>query len=174
MSLDEERPPILRLSWPLVGSFVAVELLFTAAIVAAIFLFCVRNDGRASETDHVEKAVKDLLMKQNDDWNKGDLDKFMEGYWKDVGLTFYSGNTITKGWKATLDRYRQRYQAEGKEMGKLTFSDLIVDVFDPNRAMARGRWKLTMKDGSTPNGLFTLLLRRIDGQWRVVHDHTSN
>jgi ketosteroid isomerase-like protein len=173
MSNSEDRPPILRLTWPLVSAFLFAELLFTATIIGATFLLCVRNDGRASEPDSAERAVNDLLGKQVEDWNKGDLDRFMDGYWKDDGLTFYSGATITKGWQATLDRYRKRYKSEGKEMGGLVFSEVTVESLDAGRALARGRWRLTLKDGSAPNGLFTLILRRMDGHWRIVHDHTS-
>jgi ketosteroid isomerase-like protein len=169
---SEDRPPILRLTWPLVSAFLFAELLFTGAIIGAMFLFCVHGDGRASEPDTSEAAIKNLLAQQVQDWNKGDLDRFMTGYWKDDGLTFFSGATVTIGWQATLDRYRKRYKSEGKEMGVLAFSELTVESIDADRALARGRWKLTLKDG-TPNGLFTLILRRIDGHWRIVHDHTS-
>jgi beta-aspartyl-peptidase (threonine type) len=148
-------------------------LLFTAVVIAVTFFFCVHNHGQAAEPNKVEAAVKDLLANQVAAWNRGDLDEFMVGYWKDEGLTFYSGATITKGWQATLDRYRKRYKSEGKEMGTLFFSDVVVESLDESRALARGRWKLTLKDGKTPNGLFTLILRRIDGQMRIVHDHTS-
>jgi beta-aspartyl-peptidase (threonine type) len=173
MSQSEDRPPILRLTWSLVGTFLFAELLFTAVVIGATILLCVRHDGRASEPDSAERAVRELLARQVEDWNKGDLDRFMDGYWKDDRLTFYSGATVTKGWQATLDRYRKRYKSEGKEMGTLVFSELSVEPFDAGHAVARGRWRLTLKDGTTPNGLFTLIFRRIDGQWRIVHDHTS-
>jgi beta-aspartyl-peptidase (threonine type) len=97
----------------------------------------------------------------------------MAGYWKDDKLTFFSGDNITRGWQATLDRYRKRYQSEGREMGKLEFRGVEVDMLAGDAAVARGRWHLTMKDGRTPNGLFTLVLRRMNGDWRIIHDHTS-
>ena|SRR5437899_2500466 len=97
----------------------------------------------------------------------------MAGYWSSSALVFQSGATVTRGWQATRDRYRQRYQAEGREMGRLGFDELEVLAWCPDSALVRGRWRLVMKDGSQPNGLFTLLLRHIDGEWKIVHDHTS-
>ena len=118
-------------------------------------------------------AVRAVLDQQVEAWNRGDLEAFMSGYWNSPDLVFQSGSTLTRGWQATRERYRRRYQAEGKEMGRLRFENLDVQPLSPDAAFIRGRWHLTMKDGSEPGGLFTLLARRIDGQWKIVHDHTS-
>jgi beta-aspartyl-peptidase (threonine type) len=118
-------------------------------------------------------AVKAVLDRQVKAWNRGDLEGFMTKYWNSPDLVFQSGADRTRGWQATLDRYRRKYQGEGKEMGRLRFDDLDVQALGPDAAFARGRWHLVMKDGSEPNGLFTLLLRRIRGEWKIVHDHTS-
>jgi uncharacterized protein (TIGR02246 family) len=119
-------------------------------------------------------AVRALLDAQVEAWNRGDLEGFMAGYWRSPELVFCSGATVTKGWDATLERYRKRYQAEGREMGRLGFDAVEVLPFGPDAAAARGAFRLRMKDGSEPHGLFTLLLRRVDGAWRIVHDHTSS
>ena len=119
-----------------------------------------------------EDAIRAVLTDQEGAWNRGDLNGFMKGYWKSDQLRFYSGGTVTSGWQATLDRYRKRYQAEGKEMGKLTFTDLEVEVLGPDAAMARGRWKLKLSK-ENPEGLFTLVLKKFPDGWKIVHDHTS-
>ena len=106
-------------------------------------------------------------------WNKKDLAGYMGGYWHDDRLTFFSGGTVTHGWKDTLARYQQRYQGEGKEMGTLGFQELTVEPLGKAAAFARGRWKLTMSDGKTLEGLFTLLLKKFSDGWRIVHDHSS-
>jgi len=117
-------------------------------------------------------AIRALLDNQVAAWNRGDLEGYMAGYWKSPDLEFFSGSTITRGWQPTLERYRSRYQSGGHEMGTLTFSELKIDVAGPNAAIASGRWALRMKDGS-PNGLFTVMLRRLPEGWRIVHDHSS-
>jgi beta-aspartyl-peptidase (threonine type) len=114
-----------------------------------------------------------LLDAQVAAWNRGDLEGYMAGYWHSPELEFFSGSTVTRGWQPTLERYRKRYQSEGREMGTLTFSELNIDVLNENTAFVTGRWQLTMKKGESPNGLFTLLLRRFGDGWKVVHDHSS-
>ncbi len=119
------------------------------------------------------RAVRQLLDAQVAAWNRGDLEGFMRGYWRSDSLSFYSGGSVTHGWQTTLDRYRRRYQGEGREMGTLVFD--IHEVALPARGLAvvRGGWSLALRE-SRPAGLFTLLLRWFpDDGWKVVHDHTS-
>jgi beta-aspartyl-peptidase (threonine type) len=117
--------------------------------------------------------VRALLDAQVSAWNRGDLEAFMAGYWRSPELVFCSGATVTKGWDATLERYRKRYQAEGREMGRLTFDAVDVMALGEDAAFARGAYRLRLRDGSEPNGLFTLVLRRFPDGFRIVHDHTS-
>jgi uncharacterized protein (TIGR02246 family) len=117
-------------------------------------------------------AVRAVLEEQDQAWNAGDLDRFMQTYWDDDGLTFYSGGNVMKGRKAVHERYRKTYQAEGKEMGQLTISELEVTMLSAEVAQARGRWRVVTKK-ETLEGLFTLVLRRFADGWKIVHDHTS-
>ena len=80
---------------------------------------------------------------------------------------------VTKGWEPTLQRYRERYKSEGKQMGQLEFQDLNIDVLSRRAAFVTGKWQLTMPDGSQPHGLFSLLVKKMPGGWKIVHDHTS-
>jgi len=130
-------------------------------------------DARIAGARNADAGIRAVLDKQVEAWNRGDLEGFMAGYWNSPDLVFQSGATRTRGWQATLERYRQRYQADGKEMGRLRFDELDVQLLSADAAFIRGRWHLTMKDGSEPGGLFTLLARRIGGEWKIVHDHTS-
>ncbi|HEY6306588.1 MAG TPA: DUF4440 domain-containing protein, partial [Candidatus Angelobacter sp.] len=70
-------------------------------------------------------------------------------------------------------RYQERYRSAGKEMGQLEFQDLNIDVLSRRAAVVTGKWQLTMSDGKQPHGLFTLIVKKMPGGWRVVHDHTS-
>lgn len=120
-----------------------------------------------------ESPVQQVLQKQQAAWNRHDLAAFMSGYWNSPDLTFF-GAKKTSGWQATLDRYRQTYQGQGHEMGALEFADLRIEELGPSAAFVRGSWKLTMSDGKTPHGLFTLVFRKFPEGWKIVHDHTSS
>jgi ketosteroid isomerase-like protein len=122
-----------------------------------------------------ESAIKSLLIEQTAAWNRGDLEGFMKGYWNSPNLTFYSGGNIAQGWQAAMDRYKKNYQGTGKEMGKLEFQDLEVDLLSRDAAEVTGKWQLTKSDGTKPHGLFTLILKKIPSAgWQIVHDHTSS
>ncbi|HXK11241.1 MAG TPA: nuclear transport factor 2 family protein [Vicinamibacteria bacterium] len=122
----------------------------------------------------VRAAVLAVLDAQVEAWNRGDLEAFMAGYWRSPDLVFCTGATVTKGWDETLARYRRRYQSEGREMGRLRFDAVEVVPLGKDAALARGAFRLVTSDGKEPHGLFTLVLRRLDGAWRIVHDHTSS
>jgi ketosteroid isomerase-like protein len=118
--------------------------------------------------------IRAVLDAQVAAWNAGKLEEFMDGYWRSPDLTFFSGGRKLSGWDATIERYRKTYQAEGKEMGKLAFSDLDIQPMGPNSAVVRGRWELSMSDGKKPGGQYTLIFRRFKQGWKIVHDHTSS
>jgi len=115
-----------------------------------------------------------VLDAQREAWNRGDLDTFLETYWKSPELVFQSNASIARGFEATRERYRRRYQSEGREMGRLAFEDLEVESLAPGLALARGAFRLAFRDGKGAHGRFTLLLRQRPEGWRIVYDHSSS
>ncbi len=141
-------------------------MLFAAAGLAGAQTMPDVNSNGKSEVEHV-------LRVQQEAWNRHDLEGFMGGYWNSPELTFFSGAKEKDGWQATIERYRAVYASPGHEMGKLEFSSLRIEMLGPDAAFARGSWQLTMSDGKTPHGLFTLVFRKFPDGWKIVHDHTS-
>ena len=123
--------------------------------------------------DPASRAIRQVLDEQAAAWNRGDLDGFLAGYWRSPRVVFQSGGTRYDGFDAMRDRYRQRYGADGRAMGQLAFSGLEIEPLGPEAAFVRGRYTLTMADGTHPTGLFTLILRRFGDGWKITHDHTS-
>ena len=165
MQIEEDRSQLelaMNRSFAALRITLAVVLLFTSSAALG------QNAAEAGKSD-----IRALLARQVDAWNRGDLEGFMAGYWKSPELSFISGTTETRGWEPTLERYRKKYQGEGKEMGKLDFFDLRVEMLGPEAALVRGHWHLQMKNGQEPGGLFTLVLRKFADGWRIVHDNTS-
>ena len=137
-----------------------------------LVLVAFAQTGNANSSDP-KLAVEQVLHTLQDAWNRHDLDAFMSGYWNSPELTFFSDAKQTSGWQATLDRYRATYASPGREMGKLDFSDLRVEMLGREAAFVRGSWHLTMSDGKTPHGRFTLIFRKFHYGWKIIHDHTS-
>ena len=139
---------------------------------ALLIVVTFNNPTHSQNYQREEAAVRKVLDDQVAAWNKGDLERFMLGYWKSPSLTFFSGKEKTSGWDATLMRYRQRYQAKDVEMGILSFTDLDIQVLGPDSAFVRGKFHLArIKDA--PTGRFTLIFKRLPEGWRIIHDHTS-
>jgi ketosteroid isomerase-like protein len=142
--------------------------------ILALAGICQPSAARARDKpEDAVQAVRAVLSRQAEDWNKGDLDRFLTGYWNSPKVVFLSGGQRFDGFEAMRDRYRRRYKAEGQAMGQLVFSELDVEPLGPEAVLARGRWRLTMPDGTKPGGLFTVILRKLPDGWKIVHDHTS-
>jgi beta-aspartyl-peptidase (threonine type) len=154
------------------GRFVtALQVLVGVGVVAGLW-WAVSVWKDAVSRAEAKEQVKAVLDEQVAAWNAGTLERFMATYWQSEELVFFSGNTVTKGYKAVAERYRKNYQANGKEMGQLTFSDVEVTVLTADMALARARWKV-VTTRETIDGLFTLWLRRLPEGWKIVYDHTS-
>lgn len=149
----------------------SARVLWFSLGIGFLALFVTMNN--ISATPDIRASVEQVLLDQQQAWNRHDLEGFMAGYWKSPELTFFSGAQRTEGWQGALDRYRRIYQSEGKEMGRLEFSQLQIEPLAGDAAFVRGAWRLTLSDGKTPHGLFTLIFRRMPDGWKIIHDHTS-
>jgi ketosteroid isomerase-like protein len=156
--------------------FVLYFFFLPIMLLATVLL--VTNDHALAQTPsfaygNETRAIERVLHTQQEAWNRHDLEGFMAGYWNSQELTFFSAGKEQDGWQATIDRYLATYASPGHEMGKLDFSGLRVEVLGQESAFVRGAWKLTMSDGKTPHGLFTLIFRKFPDGWKIIHDHTS-
>ena len=156
----------------------ALVLVVAAGVVGGVFAGRANSEapakkgaGSGEKDAAAGSEIKAVFRAQVDAWNRGDVDAFMEHYWKSDELTFSSRGRTTRGWQATLDGYRKRYPTREK-MGRLTLDGLEITPLGDAAALVLGEWKLDR--ASEPiGGNFTLVLRKIDGRWVIVHDHTS-
>lgn len=125
----------------------------------------------ASAQTKTQQAIIALLDKQSTAWNAGDLAGFMDGYWRSDSLLFLGKSGATYGWQATLDNYRKGYP-DTVAMGKLRFELLRIEPIEKNHVFVVGKWFLTRKIGNL-QGAFSIILRKIRGQWVIVSDHSS-
>ncbi|MFK7848369.1 MAG: DUF4440 domain-containing protein [Rhodothermales bacterium] len=150
--------------------------LLILACIAWTLSACQSETGTPVDTEPIStslNAINTLLENQEDAWNEGDINAFMEGYWNSDSLRFASGGNVRRGWQATLDRYLATYP-DRATMGQLAFVDLEMRRLSPEWATVFGRFRLTREaplDDLT--GLFTLMFEKRDGGWIIVSDHTS-
>ena len=117
------------------------------------------------------ESLEGILKAQAESWNEGNIERFMQHYWKSEQLSFCSGGKRTFGWQKVYDGYKQRY-ATPEQMGQLAFSNLDIRPLGNDAALVLGDWQLTRKDDD-PGGNFSLVFQRVEGRWVITHDHTS-
>ena len=135
-----------------------------------IGVFLISTLGCSSQVNE-EAKIKNLLEVQAQSWNKGDLEGFMQTYWKSDSLMFIGKSGVTRGWQKTLDNYKLSYP-DTSYMGKLNFDLVKIERVSDEHYFVVGKWMLTRQMGDV-SGHFTLLIRRINGAWKIVADHSS-
>ncbi len=115
--------------------------------------------------------IKDVLKQQKESWEEGDINGFMQGYWKSENLVFTSlKHKPAYGWKETLKRYQERYPTKAS-MGELKFEIIEVMLTSKNKAKLKGKWQLIRKEDN-PNGIFWLDFKKLDDNWLIIKDST--
>jgi uncharacterized protein (TIGR02246 family) len=142
-----------------------------AVAIISCILMATNVSAPAARAPNAVAEIRSILRAQQDAWNRGDIDGFMNGYARSVSTVFISEDSVRRGWETVRARYRQKYSDRAK-MGTLSFSDIEINVLSSDAAVVLGRWRLE-RAKDRPHGRFTLIFRRLPGGWRIVHDHTS-
>jgi L-asparaginase / beta-aspartyl-peptidase len=116
-------------------------------------------------------AITKILEAQQNNWNQGNVDAFLEGYWHSPDLTFSGSGGIARGWDGVLARYKKNYP-DRAAMGQLDFSGLEFHFLGRDAALVLGHWHLSRAQGDI-GGVFSLVWQRFPEGWRIIHDHTS-
>ena len=136
------------------------------------FVFCICLFFFAFTAMAQEKqAVLKVLETQKLAWNKGNLEEFMQTYWKSDSLLFVGQSGPKYGWQTTLDNYRKSYPDKAA-MGFLSFDIKEVRFISTTDAFVLGAWHLK-REKDEPHGFFTLILKKIEGEWKIIADHSS-
>lgn len=147
------------------------------AILSLLSFFVFSLSVFASVSPNDGDEIKSLLTVQSKCWNDGDIDGFMQTYWNSEDLTFSSSGKTTRGWQATLDNYKNSYPKD--KMGTLTFDGLEVTMLSEEAALVLGNWHLSipqkdLDEDAKKDGNFSLVLKKIDEAWKIIHDHSSS
>jgi ketosteroid isomerase-like protein len=145
------------------------QILKNASVLFVVLLSLTTNPLQAQLK--TEQQILDVLEAQDAAWNSGDLVGFMETYWNSDSLMFIGKSGVTYGWSNTLKNYQRGYP-DTAAMGKLKFTLIRMERLSRKKYFIVGKWQLTRTAGNL-QGHFTLLLRKINGQWKIVADHSS-
>jgi ketosteroid isomerase-like protein len=135
--------------------------------VIAFIILCV--GCKSPQND--EQAIRTMLEAQVKEWNKGNIDGYMHGYWNNDSLVFIGKSRPTYGYNATLERYKTGYPST-EQMGKLTTTIVSMKKISDDHYFIIGKWALARSIGDV-SGSYTLLIKKISGEWVIVVDHSS-
>ena len=140
-----------------------------------LFIFLLSLNGytqeKISSYKTSKKEITTMMLQQANDWSNGDIEAFMEGYIKSDSLKFVGSNGLTYGWKNTLENYKKGYPTK-EHTGTLTFNLLEFDQLANDVFLVIGEYHLKRTVGDA-DGMFSIVLKRIDGEWKIIADHSS-
>ena len=148
-----------------------------ALVVASVTYTCigvradVSNDvtiEKSSDYDSAKAGILKVMRAQEVAWNSGDLEGFMQGYWKSDSLKFYGRNGLTKGWQNTLDNYKRGYPSKA-ETGTLNFVINDVSQVEGDNYWVMGEYHLKREVGDA-DGVFIIIFKKINGEWKIIAD----
>lgn len=142
---------------------------FRLILIFSLFFTSIIHENLSAQNADVN-AIKQLLLRQRDDWNKGNVAAFMKGYWESDSLLFI-GKSVSNGYQKTLDNYKKSYP-DPAAMGHLDFEFVEFRKLSSEYYFVVGKWHLKRTIGDV-GGAYTLLFRKIKGNWTIVVDHSS-
>ncbi len=141
----------------------------TSTLVIGLILLFLSHQSSAQSKDDL--LIRSAMQEQLAAWNSGDIERYMETYWKSDSLMFVGKSGVTYGWQNTLRNYKRGYP-DTASMGKLDFQIIQIQRLSPLYFSVTGKWHLARTKGDL-SGHFTLLFRKIAGRWVIVSDHSS-
>jgi ketosteroid isomerase-like protein len=113
------------------------------------------------------------MKQQEDAWNNGNIDNFMNIYWKNDSLVFIGKSGISYGWDKTFSNYKNSYKTK-EHMGTLKFKNIICNPVNDSTHIVTGKWSLKRNDTfGNINGFYSLIWVKKQTGWKITYDHTS-
>jgi hypothetical protein len=146
-----------------------LRIIFTGFLIV---LFCLNTFGHERISEKEKLKIENLLAKQVEAWNEGNLEKFMETYRNSEKLSFVGSRGPTFGWQQTLENYKTGYPDKAA-MGNLKFTILNISKIDKKTVFVIGKFDLTREIGNV-SGYYTLVIQKFGKEWLIVSDHSSS
>ena len=129
-------------------------------------LFAINTNAQIKDDLQISSVMKEQMAA----WNAGDMDRYMNTYWRSDSLMFI-GREIEVGWNYVLKNYKRAYP-DTASMGKLDFEIVKMKRLSVLYYSVVGKWQLKRSAGDQ-NGAFTLLFKKIKNKWVIIQDHSS-
>ena len=138
-------------------------------LIFLLLTFSVCGQTRISLKDSI--SIVKVLKFQEDAWNEGNINKFMEGYLKSEKIVFTGSSGSIYGWEETKKRYLNNY-SNRTLMGNLKFKIINFQKLSENIIQMQGSFYLKREIGDS-KGFFSLIWKKENKKWFIISDHTS-
>ena len=145
--------------------------LFFLSLFIGLSILCCKPSSQNNE-QHELNTLKAIMKQQEESWNEGNIEAFMQAYWQSDSLLFVGGKGAVYGWAKTLKNYLSAYSTP-EQMGKLTFVNTKMDLLGTEAAFVVGHWRLDRSEDDL-QGWYSLLWKKVNGEWKIVADHSSS
>ena len=148
--------------------------IFTFLAITLFMVFSVHGQKEKDSYSNYKSSKEEIttmMLQQAKDWSNGNIEGFMQGYIKSDQLKFVGSKGITYGWEQTLENYKKGYPSK-EHMGILTFTLLEFDQLAKDVFLVIGEFHLKRTVGDA-NGMFSIILKQINGKWKITADHSS-
>jgi len=125
----------------------------------------------AQSGTQAEKLIMENFNQQVKCWNQGDIDCYCQGYYKSENTRIVSTRGIISGYEAIVASYKKNWPKE--RMGKLHFDQIKMDKLSGKVYLVHGRFNLEYEQAKPLSGYFTVIMKKIKGQWLMFADHSS-
>jgi|TARA_B110000093_G_C12747177_1_gene316936 hypothetical protein len=142
--------------------------MFKALLLILLSAIVVEQTSDQMNLTGMPAEISEIMQNQQNAWNSGDIEGFMIGYWDSEELLFI-GNSVNNGYETTLSNYKKSYPTR-EDMGSLEFTNLIWVPVSSDAGLLIGEWNLI----GINNGMYSLLWKKMEGEWLIIADHSSD
>lgn len=163
----------LQLILPYTLKKIEMRFLFAFVFIITTVVSAFGQEKEVASSNY-STSVQEITAMLNQDakyWSEGNIDAFMESYIKSDSLVFVGSRGLTYGWQKTLENYKKGYPTK-EHMGELSFDLLEFKQLTANLFFVIGKYKLKRTVGDA-SGHFSILLKKMDGKWKIIADHSS-
>lgn len=149
-----------------------IKITLIAEMVFLFLLSCQKNNSGSDSLSDIQQ-IENHMRIQEDAWNEGDLEGFMQFYWQSDSLRFIGKSGLNMGWTKTLNNYKSSYPNK-KEMGTLKFTNKSLDIIGERTIFVVGEWLLIRSDSlGDLSGMYSLIWEKKNSNWVITTDHSS-
>jgi hypothetical protein len=142
--------------------------MFKALLLILLSAIVVEQTSDQMNLTGMPAEISEIMQNQQNAWNSGDIEGFMIGYWDSEELLFI-GNSVNNGYETTLSNYKKSYPTR-EDMGSLEFTNLIWVPVSSDAGLLIGEWNLI----GINNGMYSLLWKKMEGEWLIIAYHSSD